>query len=549
MEEPLKVYGSLTERSTSYVARCGGKKRSFPFRPSSEDDRKRAKHDANVFLRQWTVQNKAVNTARTVNGVVHISVRPNASAHAVYDCTIDEADISIVRDHVWWVRIREDGGPAYVFSSGYKTQKTKRIQLHHLLCSTHKVVHADNNVLNNRRSNLIVSEAIIDENNDNDEQEKSLPSLGAYLRPDEPFIPRSVWDAYKNRAHENDDEEERVVELLSDALFKRYPTFPMPRWSQRELQEDTDGLKCAEAAIQDGMLPRGNRGQRFCKNFMLDVILLCGYRFGSKKILSPQDVWQDSVKRKRVIRAVLRKSDRVFTAQSLLTSLNFVFYVAANFSPTAAKAVIDRFCPENGHVLDPCSGWGGRFTGFWFSERAARYVGIDPNPRLPERYGAMEEWLRHNCPTTKPKTVRFVSAGAETKDAFKHLSGEQFDLVFTSPPYFDVEIYNVEDGAQSCNAYGESYETWREKFLFAMMRTCASVLRHKGYMVLNVANTRRCTKLVEDVRSFATSVLGLVFTEELRLPMSRRPGSKHKEAYENVIVLRNCTVAEALDDL
>ena len=49
----------------------------------------------------------------------------------------------------------------------------------------------------------------------------------------------------------------------------------------------------------------------------------------------------------------------------------------SNFRPTVAKAIYERYSPENGTVLDPCAGFGGRLLGCLTLSR--HYVGYEPN--------------------------------------------------------------------------------------------------------------------------------------------------------------------------
>jgi DNA modification methylase len=60
----------------------------------------------------------------------------------------------------------------------------------------------------------------------------------------------------------------------------------------------------------------------------------------------------------------------------------------------------------------------------------------------------------------------------------------KFDLIFTSPPYFDREIYSIED-TQSCMRYPK-YQDWRDKFLFKVLDKCVTVLLKGGHLIINI---------------------------------------------------------------
>ena len=64
--------------------------------------------------------------------------------------------------------------------------------------------------------------------------------------------------------------------------------------------------------------------------------------------------------------------------------------------------------------------------------------------------------------------------------------GETFDLVFSSPPFFDFEIYTDAPG-QSTQSFPE-YEDWLVNFLFFAMNKCWSVLEDDGHMAIHITD-------------------------------------------------------------
>src|SRR5690606_9365845 len=80
------------------------------------------------------------------------------------------------------------------------------------------------------------------------------------------------------------------------------------------------------------------------------------------------------------------------------------------------------------------------------------------------------------------------------------------DLVFSSPPFFDLEIYSdsVEDSYKKYN----QESSWYDGFLIPSLRKAASLLIKGGHMVLYIdesINTNYIDKLVRDVNSFMTN--------------------------------------------
>jgi 16S rRNA G966 N2-methylase RsmD len=163
----------------------------------------------------------------------------------------------------------------------------------------------------------------------------------------------------------------------------------------------------------------------------------------------------------------------------------------SNFRPTAAAAIYDRFC--RGATWDPCGGWGGRMLGAIASKRVERYVCCEPSTQTSQGLKAMARDLAHLTSTD----CSVVKKPAEDYEPPRR----EFDLVFTSPPYGRTEVYSNEP-TQSCHRY-PLIAAWTEGFLRPMIQRAADALTPRGWMLLNVADTRQHPTLVEDVERVA----------------------------------------------
>lgn len=173
-----------------------------------------------------------------------------------------------------------------------------------------------------------------------------------------------------------------------------------------------------------------------------------------------------------------------------------------NFRPAVAKAIYDKYCPVGGKIIDPCSGWGGRLLGFYFCNTAERYVGIDASADTIRG-------LRH--------MICIVGRDAREKSANVHYSAfedwntdERFDLAFTSPPYFNKEVYDSDD-KQSQLRY-PIYDEWKNRFLRVMIEKINSLLKIGGVFALNVADVvigKKTFPISEDALALALKVFFL----------------------------------------
>lgn len=162
------------------------------------------------------------------------------------------------------------------------------------------------------------------------------------------------------------------------------------------------------------------------------------------------------------------------------------------YRPHFAKQIIEMTGKRAGTLFDPCAGWAGRLLGT--AAAGWNYVGCEPCNdtyeglcgvrALLQRHGVLSNILIHNDP-------------AEV--VLPDLRSRKFDVVLTSPPYFNLEVYDSDEG-QSYNKF-TSYEQWRDNWLYDVIDQSLSLLVDDGLSAWNVMNTRKHS-LVEDVISF-----------------------------------------------
>lgn len=138
------------------------------------------------------------------------------------------------------------------------------------------------------------------------------------------------------------------------------------------------------------------------------------------------------------------------------------------FKPVNAMEIYDRFQPNS--VLDFTMGWGGRLVGAC-ALNVPNYIGIDSNLDLRKPYEEMVKTLKSLGTETKIKLY--------FKDALKvDYSKLTYDCVFTSPPYFNTEIYN--------HMVIKTDEEWEEDFYIPLFSITYKYLKKNGYYILNI---------------------------------------------------------------
>jgi hypothetical protein len=147
---------------------------------------------------------------------------------------------------------------------------------------------------------------------------------------------------------------------------------------------------------------------------------------------------------------------------------NMFFGSITIFRPIQAMRVYSMFKPRA--VLDPTMGWSGRLVGAAALD-IPHYIGIDINTRLRAPY---EDLVRVLQPQTKTRfTLLFQDALTVDYSKF------DYDMVFTSTPYYNVEVYN---GATK----HDTEEEWNTKFYIPLFSATWKHLKRGGVYALNV---------------------------------------------------------------
>lgn len=145
------------------------------------------------------------------------------------------------------------------------------------------------------------------------------------------------------------------------------------------------------------------------------------------------------------------------------------------FRPHLAKMICDYYKPQT--VLDPCCGWGGRMLGTVAS--GSKYIGFEPCTETYENLMKLVEFL------DIADSVEIHNEIAENIPNYDIFA----DLVLTSPPYYDLEIYSDEN-TQSYIKFN-TYDDWVKGWLSPVIVNCLNKLNDNGVSCWNVAPNMR----------------------------------------------------------
>jgi DNA modification methylase len=164
------------------------------------------------------------------------------------------------------------------------------------------------------------------------------------------------------------------------------------------------------------------------------------------------------------------------------------------------------------------------------SETINHYVGIDPRTQNHPIYkNQVEFYQKHTSFFENPTKVDLHESPAEDFDYSDYQ--DYFDLVFTSPPYFNVERYSNDD-TQSWIRY-ESIQSWNKDFLHKTLEKVIPTVKKGGKIAINIADVYTSEKggggknwkeITQPMCKFIESK-GLTYKGCIGMELAKRPNS------------------------
>lgn len=154
---------------------------------------------------------------------------------------------------------------------------------------------------------------------------------------------------------------------------------------------------------------------------------------------------------------------------------------SSEFDPVLAELIMRWFNTESGKILD-CFG-GEQTKGVVAGELGYEYYACEIRP---------EQVAIDKEKTKDYKTVHYFCGDSNNISSIIKERG--FDLVFTSPPYYDLEIYSKED-MSALGTYEEFMSQYKNIF-----KQCYDMMSEEGFLVVKIGEIRN--KRTGEYRNF-----------------------------------------------
>ena len=180
-----------------------------------------------------------------------------------------------------------------------------------------------------------------------------------------------------------------------------------------------------------------------------------------------------------------------------------------NFPLPVTISVYKYFKPEK--VLDFSAGWGDRLIGA--IAYGCEYTGIDPSKCMQPKYKEIIDFFRKD-----PKEYKVVKKPFEDYNVKK----DYYDLVFTSPPFFDLEIY--ENLSTQSVVKFNTLDKWKNNFLYPSLKKSYLSLKKGGHLAIYISDYRK-VRYIKDMKDYLKRFEYLKSVENIK--WINKDGSKY----------------------
>jgi hypothetical protein len=203
-----------------------------------------------------------------------------------------------------------------------------------------------------------------------------------------------------------------------------------------------------------------------------------------KSTMSPIELWNSKEELSKLISKMIDEKEEI-SSYNIREYIYKLKYECNSFKLTLASSIYWLFDAKK--ILDISAGWGDRLLSA-IAHYADRYMGVDPNTDLIKGHTDIIKTLtQYRDTSSKKNKYEVIPNKFESPDVI--LEKDEFDLIFTSPPYFDLEIY-TDKGEQSISNFPD-FDSWLINFLFVSLKKAWTSLKVGGNMVIHIQDFER----------------------------------------------------------
>ena len=203
---------------------------------------------------------------------------------------------------------------------------------------------------------------------------------------------------------------------------------------------------------------------------------------GLENLLSFMTVLENLYLKNIIDYKILTPSSRFFTKKGRIGSVFSSFYFRASIMNPYLVYSLQQRILKGERIFTPTLGWSSYCYGFMESPKVVEYVGIDVIPKV---CNTTVKFAHKFYPNKSVETYCQPSEDFLQNTAFLRKYSNHFDVVFFSPPYYRLELY---DGQNQSTTRYKTYQEWLDGYWTKTVDLCYRVLQKGGRMCYIISN-------------------------------------------------------------
>jgi len=252
---------------------------------------------------------------------------------------------------------------------------------------------------------------------------------------------------------------------------------------------------------------------------------------GLDNIRTYGEIITDIYKNKTIDYKILTPSALHYIQQGRIGSVYSSYYFRASLLNPYLVYSLNETLLKGSKIFTPTLGWGSYCYGFLESKYTSEYVGTDVIPSVCKK---TQQFANKNYSNKNTKIYCSPSEDLHKLPEFQKKYKNYFDVVFFSPPYYELEKY---DGSKQSIRKYKSYEAWLEKYWHQTIKLCYQVLKKGGRICYIVSNYEGNENLVVDLNKITMKYFKLLLTQPMYNKSVYVNNNEHKNE-EQIITFR-----------
>jgi len=259
--------------------------------------------------------------------------------------------------------------------------------------------------------------------------------------------------------------------------------------------------------------------------------ILQNTKSGLENIPTYMDVLKDFYQKEIIDYKILTPSSLHYIQEGRLGSVFSSYYFRASIMNPYLVYSLNMSVLKGTRIFTPTLGWTSYYYGFMECPDVVEYVGTDVIPSVCK---ITQEFGKKNYPLKQTSIFCEPSENLAKNAAFLNRFKNYFDVVFFSPPYYQLELYSGKN--QSTNQYN-TYEEWLEKYWKSTIRMCYHVLQRGGrlcYILSGYGGESSFYDLLKDMNNITKEFFKLTTTISMR--NKNVHVTTHRETAEKIMI-------------